>query len=306
MRKKLLACFIASTLAVAAISTVNMYSNVSASESYDDYDDDGSESRDDEDDATDDTAAQSDDSKTPDTNRTDDSITLPDRTGTDDTKKSSTDEEDEDEDDDAKPDTSSTSSKPKALEHNVIPGKDVTIPSVKNPNEIEVDKNVKITTDVNGEEMTVIESTIDGAYDAKSIDGCAILTKQSDIMKAYGLTEEYTLYAKCSDLTENYAPASTSLLTLTASSQGAKLGPMFNIAVGKVKNGKFSHLEDDKMKVDVIIGVPNYLVTPGCTFALASVRADGSVDVLMDEDNNVNTITTSIMTGNGNYAIIRY
>lgn len=151
-----------------------------------------------------------------------------------------------------------------------------------------------------------VRTTTAGVYLATSVSGTAVISGVDAIAAGYGLTGSEKPYAKFSNLDAKKSPLAKAAIDLAAASQGATVGPMINIELGKMSAGKYSLLPSDGPAIRIALGIPGNFVKPDATYAMVCVRAGGAVSILPDVDDNPNTITFETTGGAGAYAIIRY
>ncbi len=173
------------------------------------------------------------------------------------------------------------------------------------------------TSSASGESSTVAEvpttssvagvkTTVAGVYLATSVNGTAITTGLNTIAEGYGLTGSEKPYSKFSNLDARKSPLAKAAIDAAAASQGATVGPVLNIELGKMTAGKYSLLPSDGPAIRLAVGIPRNFVKGDATYAVVCVRAGGVVSILPDVDDNPNTITFDTTGGAGAYAIIRY
>ncbi len=151
-----------------------------------------------------------------------------------------------------------------------------------------------------------VRSTVTGVYLAQSVEGCAVTTAAASIAQSYGLGSNEKAFTKFSDLDVKKSPLAKKAIDLAAASQGAVVGPMLNIELGKMSGGKYSLLPSDGAAIRLSFGIPKAFAQADKTFAVVCVRAGGAVSILTDVDSNPNTITFDTTGGAGAYAIIKY
>lgn len=151
-----------------------------------------------------------------------------------------------------------------------------------------------------------VRTTVGGVYLASSVNGTAVTTGVSTIAQGYGLTGSERPYSKFSNLDPKKSPLAKAAIDAAAASQGATVGPMINIELGKMSAGKYSLLPADGPAIRIAFGIPKNFARSNATYAVVCVRAGGAVSILPDVDDNVNTITFDTTGGAGAYAIIRY
>lgn len=151
-----------------------------------------------------------------------------------------------------------------------------------------------------------VTTTVPGVYLATSVNGTAITSGVSSITSGYGLSSNEKPYAKFSNLDPKKSTLAKQAIDLCAASQGAEVGPMLNIELGKMAGGKYSLLPSDGAAIRLSVGIPGNFANAGKTYAVVCVRAGGAVSILADVDTNPNTVTFDTTGGAGAYAIIRY
>lgn len=187
------------------------------------------------------------------------------------------------------------------------------------PSDSTVEEKVeeKVAASTSGEVSTVAEvpstssvagvkSTVTGVYLATSVNGSVIATGSDAIKAGYGLTGSEKPYAKFSNLDAKKSPLAKAAIDLAAASQGAVVGPMLNVELGKMTAGKYSLLPSDGAAIRLSFGIPKNFAQADKTYAVVCVRAGGVVSILADVDSNPNTVTFDTTGGAGAYAIIKY
>lgn len=183
--------------------------------------------------------------------------------------------------------------------------------------DVETVVNEAISESTSGEITTVAEvpstssvagvkTTVAGAYLAQKVNGTIVSTPVSTIAQGYGLASNEKPYAKFSDMDPKKSYLAKASLDIAAASQGATLGPMLNIELGKMTAGKYSLLPSDGAPIRLSVGIPGNFAQDGKTYAVVCVRAGGAFTILQDVDTNPNTVTFDTKGGAGAYAIIRY
>ena len=174
-----------------------------------------------------------------------------------------------------------------------------------------------ISTSTAGEVATVAEvpstsavagvkSSVTGVYLATSVSGSVVSTSVAAIAEGYGLTGSEKPYAKFTNLDAKKSPLAKAAIDAAAASQGAVVGPMLNVELGKMAGGKYSLLPSDGAAIRLSFGIPKNFAQADKTYAVVVVRAGGVVSVLADVDTNPNTVTFDTTGGAGAYAIIKY
>ncbi len=150
------------------------------------------------------------------------------------------------------------------------------------------------------------KSTTPGVYMVNSVKGAAITSSTASIGQSYGLKSGENPYTKMFDLDVKKSPLAKKSIDAAAVSQGAEVGPMLNVELGKMSDGKYSLLPSDGAEIRLSFGIPETFAGEGKTFSVVCVRSGGEVSILADVDDNPNTVTFDTTGGAGAYAIIRY
>ncbi|MBO5057598.1 MAG: hypothetical protein J6C64_14760 [Lachnospiraceae bacterium] len=154
-----------------------------------------------------------------------------------------------------------------------------------------------------------IQSGINGVYLGTAVNGCAVITSEDEIRKAYGISKDEKPYAQFLNLNTEKNPESKKALELAASAQGAEVGPMLSIELGKITvggdEGKYSLLPSDGADIEIVFGIPDNFAADTMSYGVACVREDGTVTVWKDIDDDRRTATFKTTGGIGNYALIR-
>ena len=151
-----------------------------------------------------------------------------------------------------------------------------------------------------------LKSTVGGAYCATSVDGIAITTDLTSLIQGYGLAANEKPHAMIWDLDPKKSNLAKQVIDLAAASQGAEVGPMLNIELGKLSGGKYGLLSSNGPAIRLAVGVPADFAQDGKTFAVIRVQSGGVFTILKDVDNDPSTITFDTTGGAGAYAIIKY
>lgn len=163
-----------------------------------------------------------------------------------------------------------------------------------------------VTTTTTSTTVAGVKSTVGGVFTAKSVGGVAVSTATSSLAAGYGLASNEKPYAKVSDMDPKKSYAAKAVIDLAAASQGAEVGPMLNIELGKMTGGKYSLLSTEGDAIRLSVAVPAKFAQANKTFAVVRVRAGGACTILQDVDDNPNTVTFDTTGGAGAYAIIKY
>lgn len=151
-----------------------------------------------------------------------------------------------------------------------------------------------------------VKSSVSGVYLATKVNGTAITTPLNDLKNGYGLASNEKPYAKFANMDPKKSPLAKACIDQAAAANNAEVGPMLNVELGKMANGKYSLLSADGADIRLSFGIPKNFANAGKTYAVICVRKAGAVSVLKDIDDNPNTVTFDTKGGAGAYAIIRY
>ena len=151
-----------------------------------------------------------------------------------------------------------------------------------------------------------VTTTVTGVYLANKVNGTAITTGIADLKTGYGLTGNEKPYAKFSNMDAKKSYLAKACIDAAAAANGAEVGPLVNIELGKMAAGKYSLLSSDGANIRIAIGIPKSFAKDGMRYAVVCVRQGGVVSLLADVDSDPNTVTFDTKGGVGAYAIIRY
>ena len=151
-----------------------------------------------------------------------------------------------------------------------------------------------------------VQSSVSGAYCATSVNGIAITTELDSLIQGYGLASNEKPRAMVWDLDPKKSNLAKQVIDLAAASQGAVVGPMLNMELGKISEGKYSLLPSDGPAIRLVVGIPTSFAQDGKTFAVVRVQVGGVFTILQDIDDDPNTVTFDTTGGAGAYAIIKY
>lgn len=154
-----------------------------------------------------------------------------------------------------------------------------------------------------------IQSGINGIYLGTAVNGCAVITSEEEIREAYGISKDEMPYAQFLNLNTEKNPESKKALELAASAQGAEVGPMLSVELGRMTvggdDGRYSLLPSDGAEIEIVFGIPDNFADDARSYGVACVREDGTVTVWKDTDDDKRTATFKTTGGIGNYALIR-
>ena len=151
---------------------------------------------------------------------------------------------------------------------------------------------------------SVVRSTLPGAYTAKSVRGTAVRTPLVQAESDLGLSEGEKLNVTTWDVTVKNSPLAAASLESAAESVGGKAGPMFQVNIDKLVDGKPQTMSLLNGSVTMTVGVPAGVNTDGGTLAVAHVIAGGAYEVQRDQDNDPNTATFNASAGESAYALV--
>lgn len=151
-----------------------------------------------------------------------------------------------------------------------------------------------------------VQSATEGVYMATHVNGTIVVTDKTAIAQNYSLANNEKPYAKFSDFDVKKSLLAKQSIDAVAAAQGAVVGPILNIELGKMTDGKYSLLPADGSPIRLSVGIPKSFMETGKTYGIVCVRTGGSYAVLKDLDNMADTITFETTGGAGVYALIKY
>ena len=151
-----------------------------------------------------------------------------------------------------------------------------------------------------------VQSATEGVYMATHVNGTIVVTDKAVIAQNYSLANNEKPYAKFSDFDVKKSLLAKQSIDSVAAAQGAVVGPILNIELGKMTDGKYSLLPADGSPIRLSVGIPKSFMETGKTYGIVCVRTGGSYAVLKDLDNMADTITFETAGGAGVYALIKY
>ena len=144
-----------------------------------------------------------------------------------------------------------------------------------------------------------------GIYLARSVNGSIVATPAATISAAFGLASNEQPFTKVYDFTAGKSPAAAGVLNAVAATQNATVGPMINIELGKMTDGRYSLLPKTGA-IEVRLGLPANFLVAGARYAVIRVSEGGLFEIIpaaVDANGNLAFITNG---GQGAYAVIRY
>lgn len=147
-------------------------------------------------------------------------------------------------------------------------------------------------------------SSVDGAYDTKSVKGVIVATLKADVLAAFGAAADATIVVDVHE--SNHGPAAErsindGLAILAANQVAAVKGPVLDI--NAYLNGK--KVTDINTPVNIVVGIPESFRQAGYEYAVILVQEGGRVSILTDEASFDTTLVSFNTTGFGVFAIVK-
>lgn len=147
-------------------------------------------------------------------------------------------------------------------------------------------------------------SSVDGAYDTKSVKGVIVATLKADVLAAFGAAADATIVVDVHE--SNHGPAAErsindGLAILAANQVAAVKGPVLDI--NAFLNGK--KVTDINTPVNIVVGIPESFRQAGYEYAVILVQEGGRVSILTDEASFDTTLVSFNTTGFGVFAIVK-
>ena len=155
----------------------------------------------------------------------------------------------------------------------------------------------------NGEFRT---STLKGAYMSETFQGTIVGTDKDVLAEAYGVGDSAQPYIKIYDITEKNTPAAMESIEAAAEAVGGSVIGAVNMEIGSLEEGKFTLFAQDGREITMIFSIPVNQVKDGYTYEMVSVRPGGTVEILPDLDQDLNTVSFQTTGGLGAYAMIMH
>ncbi|MBD5495973.1 MAG: hypothetical protein HDR12_16805 [Lachnospiraceae bacterium] len=146
-------------------------------------------------------------------------------------------------------------------------------------------------------------STVNGVYNAKSVDGAAVITPVADVLAAFGVSN---IGAVKMDVVDSaHGPAATvsinyGLAVLAADNVAAVKGP--ELDMNAFLNGK--KVVDINQPISIAVGVPASFRTAGCDYAVLLIQEGGRVSILPNLSADPNVIAVN-SKGFGVYVLVK-
>ena len=146
-----------------------------------------------------------------------------------------------------------------------------------------------------------VQTSIGGAYAAKSVQGTAVTTPLDSVKANLGLTDTQRPAITIYDTDPKKSPAALESINVAAEALGGEVLTSLNIDLGAKENGKWVTLSDGA--VALATGLPKD-ADKTKTYCAILVQPGGVVTVLEDQDTNPDTVTFEVKAGIGTYAIV--
>jgi len=153
---------------------------------------------------------------------------------------------------------------------------------------------------------TTVTTEITGVYEIDTLDGSAVVTAKSDVLKAIGLTEEEISAGTNASIYMSGYLSKTDREVITAAIHNSGktalimlVSDMYTIT----KDGKITKLNSTPNPISLLFGLPKYAIDADKVYSVLCVQSDGSYVELKDIDDNPDTITIDT-TVFGKYVIV--
>lgn len=146
-----------------------------------------------------------------------------------------------------------------------------------------------------------VQTTVAGAYAAKSVQGLAVTTPVADVKANLGLTGKQTPYIMAFDTNPKKSNLAMDCVDATAEALGGTTVATINVDLAAKENGKLVTLSTGS--VGMVVGLPKDADTTK-TYSIACVQPGGVVTILEDTDASPATVTFEVKAGLGTYGII--
>lgn len=146
-----------------------------------------------------------------------------------------------------------------------------------------------------------VQTTVAGAYAAKSVQGLAVTTPVADVKANLGLTGKQTPYIMAFDTNPKKSNLAMACVDATAEALGGTTVATINVDLAAKENGKLVTLSSGS--VGMVVGLPKGADTAK-TYSIACVQPGGVVTILEDTDASPATVTFEVKAGLGTYGII--
>ncbi len=162
-----------------------------------------------------------------------------------------------------------------------------------------------VETFVSGAKLAVggrtLQTTVAGAYAAKSVAGAAVTAPLAELKASLGLTGSQTPYIMLFDTDPKKSNLAMSCVNAAVDALGGSLVTTLNVDLGAKENGKRVALSNGS--TGLVIGLPKNANTSK-TYSVVCVQPGGVVTILQDQDSSPATVTFEIKAGLGTYGIV--
>lgn len=162
-----------------------------------------------------------------------------------------------------------------------------------------------VQTFASGASVTVggskVQTTVAGAYAAKSVAGVAVITPAANLKASLGLSGSQTPYIMVFDTDPKKSNLAMNCVNAAVEALGGSLVTTLNVDLGAKENGKWITLS--KGSVGLVVGLPKTADT-GKTYSVVCVQPGGVVTILQDQDASPATVTFEVKAGLGTYGIV--
>ena len=162
-----------------------------------------------------------------------------------------------------------------------------------------------VQTFASGASVTVggskVQTTIAGAYAAKSVAGVAVITPMTALKASLGLSGSQTPYIMVFDTDPKKSNLAMNCVNAAVEALGGSLVTTLNVDLGAKENGKWIALSSGG--AGLVIGLPKTADTSK-TYSIVCVQPGGVVTILQDQDASPATVTFEVKAGLGTYGIV--
>ena len=148
---------------------------------------------------------------------------------------------------------------------------------------------------------TAVQTTVAGAYAAKSVQGVAVTTAAETVKANLGLTGKQTPYIMAFDTNPKKSNLAMECVNATAEALGGTSVATINVDLAAKENGKLVTLSSGS--VGMVVGLPKGADTDK-TYSVVCVQPGGVVTILEDTDASPATVTFEVKAGLGTYGIV--
>lgn len=162
-----------------------------------------------------------------------------------------------------------------------------------------------VQTFASGASVTVggskVQTTVAGAYAAKSVAGVAVVTPIANLKASLGLSGSQTPYIMVFDTNPKKSNLAMNCVNAAVDALGGSLVTTLNVDLGAKEKGKWVALSSGS--AGLVIGLPKTADTSK-TYSIVCVQPGGVVTILQDQDASPATVTFEVKAGRGTYGIV--